>query len=368
MRLLGTYYRFLIFINLIFISIWLFPKEHKAVQAQQDEEKPLIVVTKVIEPFVIKEGERFSGFSIDLLKEIEFITEIPIEIIEVDTVAQQLDAVRSGKADMAIAAISMTPEREEFVDFSYPYFTSGLQILADSKPPSTLSRLFSFLTSSRFFIGILALMGIMIAIGHIVWLAERGKNPDFPEEYLPGIWEGLWWAAVTVTTVGYGDKRVKDKLGRVLAMLWMFAGLFLIANFTAFVTAEVTVTSLAPLVSGLDDLPGKRVVTVNNTTSSEFLHQRDIPFLGVRSIDDAYTLLETGQADAILYDAPVLQHFVNVNNIENFQLVGDPFKPEDYGIALQVDSPYEEVINQALLEINSNGTFEELANRWALSE
>ena len=50
------------------------------------------------------------------------------------------------------------------------------------------------------------------------------------------------------------------------------------------------------------------------------------------------------------------------------EVVGSPFKREDYGIALPPESPYEEVINQTLLEMHYDGMLAELANRWFISE
>ncbi len=191
---------------------------------------------------MIKDEDRLTGFSIDLWKEIAFLTGIQYEFVEVDSVNEQLDAVKTGEADAAIAAISMTPEREEELDFSYPYYLAGLQIMTTGKHVSTLTSLISFVFSSRFFIGLAVLFVILMIVGHITWLVERNNNPDFPRGYVKGIWEGLWWAAATVTTVGYGDKTVRDKWGRIIGIFWMFAGLFLMANFTAFVTAEATVT------------------------------------------------------------------------------------------------------------------------------
>jgi len=57
-----------------------------AAPPNRQEEQPLRVVTKVIEPFVIKDGNRLTGASIDLWKEIALITEAPFEFIEVETV------------------------------------------------------------------------------------------------------------------------------------------------------------------------------------------------------------------------------------------------------------------------------------------
>ena len=52
-----------------------------ASEPQQDQERPIRVVTKVVEPFVIKEQDRLTGFSIDLWKEITLLTGIPFELI-----------------------------------------------------------------------------------------------------------------------------------------------------------------------------------------------------------------------------------------------------------------------------------------------
>jgi polar amino acid transport system substrate-binding protein len=338
-----------------------------ASEPQQNQEQPIRIATKVIEPFVIKDQDRLTGFSIDLWEEITLLTGIPYEFMEVETVADQLDAVLNGDADAAIAAISMTPAREEELDFTYPYYLAGLQIMTTGKPQSALASLLSFLFSSRFVIGLATLMLIMIVVGHIVWLAERNNNPDFPDKYLKGIWEGLWWAAATVTTVGYGDNTVKDKWGRLVGLFWMFAGLFLIANFTAFVTAEVTITRLETSISGIEDLRGKSVVTVSDTTSAEFLREQRIPYRGVETIETAYALLESDRAEAIVYDAPVLQYYAATSGNQSLELVGSPFKTEYYGIALPPESPNEEIINKALLEIRENGTYEELIAKWYLS-
>ena len=328
------------------------------------EEPPLRVVTKPIEPFVIKEQERLTGFSIDLWKEIALLAELSFEFIEVETVADQLDSIAGGQADIAIAAISMTPEREERFDFSYPYYRSGLQIMVINEPRSTLTLLLAFIVSPAFLTTSAALLLILIVVGHIVWLLERKSNLDFPRSYWPGIWEGLWWSAVTVTTVGYGDKTVKDVPGRILGMIWMFAGLFLIANFTALVTAELTASTLSSSIDGPDDLPGKRVATVVGTTSAAWLQAEGLSFRGVEAIDDAYRLLKNGLVDAVVYDAPVLQYYVLTNQEEQLITVGTPFKREDYGIALPQNSPYEEQINRALLEILINGTYKDIEKRW----
>jgi voltage-gated potassium channel len=56
-------------------------------------------------------------------------------------------------------------------------------------------------------------------------------------ESFPNIGRGLWWAAQTVTTVGYGDVVPQSVGGRALAVLVMATGIAFLSVFTALITA-----------------------------------------------------------------------------------------------------------------------------------
>ena len=57
----------------------------------------------------------------------------------------------------------------------------------------------------------------------------------------PSIGTGLWWAAQTVTTVGYGDNVPTSLAGRLVAVFVMFVGI----GFLTVVTAAITSTFVA---------------------------------------------------------------------------------------------------------------------------
>ena len=98
-----------------------FARPAVAGQAVQ-QDKPVRVATKPLEPFVIKRNDRWAGFSIDLWDKIAQDLGWKYEWVEVKTVTDQLQAVQGGGADLAMAGISITSEREAVVDFSHPYF------------------------------------------------------------------------------------------------------------------------------------------------------------------------------------------------------------------------------------------------------
>ena len=69
----------------------------------------------------------------------------------------------------------------------------------------------------------------IISFGYVFYLAE-------PQIKTFG--DGIWWALVTITTVGYGDITPLTTLGRLVAGTLMFVGLGLIATVTAIVSAK----------------------------------------------------------------------------------------------------------------------------------
>jgi ABC-type amino acid transport substrate-binding protein len=326
-------------------------------------DKTLRVTTRVLEPLVVQRGESLSGFSIDVWNEVARRAGLKSEFVILGSVKAMLDALENGDVQVAVAAISMTPEREQRFDFSHMYLQSGLQIMTPIQQSSWLDSIRS--VSWGHVLGVIAWVALLITIvAHVMWLIERGRNPEFPKDYLRGVGEGLWWTVVTVVTVGYGDRTPKRVLGRVVATIWMFAGIFLIAHLTATITSRLTVESLQGHINGLNDLPGKRVVTVQGTTADQYLSANGIVHLKVAQISDAYAQIEAGQADAVVYDAPVLNHYANTLGKGKVRMAGVVFKAEPYGIALQPGSPYRKAINQAILEIFTDGTHERLTNKW----
>ncbi len=324
----------------------------------------LRVVTKDIEPFVFTSDE-LRGFSIDLWQELARVANLEYEFVVVETVTEQLEAVTRDEADAAIAAISITQAREEFVDFSFSYFGSGLGILTTT---SDRSPVLTALRTGDFFVPLLRLFAFLVLVivlaGHVIWLLEHKRNEDFPQDYLHGVWEGIWWAAVTVTTVGYGDKTPRGRLGRFFGLVWMFAGLFIIANFTASVTTQLTMQQIQGAINSPQDLPGKTIATVAGSTADVWLTEQRIPHRKVTLIEDAYGLLESGSVQAVVYDYPVLRyHALNFGN-GWVEVVGEPFNEEDYGIALPPDSPLREQINRALLQLREDGTYDRLHSQW----
>ena len=327
---------------------------------------PLQVVTKPLEPFVfIADDGSLTGFSIELWEVIAQDLGLDYEWVKVGKVTEQLAAVQDGNADVAIAGISMTPEREEVIDFSHPYFDAGLQIMTSAQPSLTPASLISLIFSPA----LLKVLGLgvltLLVMAHIIWLVERKSNENMPSSYLPGIWESLWWSLSTIATLEYGDKeKPKSVYKRLMAMAFVVFGIILIAQFTASITASLTVKQLTGMINGPGDLPGKRIATVSGSTAASYLKKEGVSYTGVDQIQAAYKLLESDSVDAIVYDAPVLLYYAINEGKGKVQVVGSIFQRETYGIALPTGSTLREPINNELLRLKQNGTYDSLYTKW----
>lgn len=330
--------------------------------------EPLRIVTQRFEPFVMYEDQEYQGFSVDLWDAIATELGVSYDLVGVNSVAKLLDEVERGAADVAIAGIGVTSQREERLDFSYPYYESGLQVLVPSEQGEVgklLSIIGAVLRSPRLYYGVGILILILLIVAHLLWFSERGHNHQFPEDYFHGIWEAFWWAAVTVTTVGYGDKVPKKLIGRFFGLLWMFSGYFVFAYFTASIATTFTVQELQGVIGGLEDLPGKRIATVSQSAAAEFLdEQTNLLFQDYPTLPELLTAIEGDAIDAIVYDAPVLQYFVSHEGQGKYKVVGEVFQALNYGIAFQQGSPYREEINAALLNLYETGKYSEIYQTW----
>jgi polar amino acid transport system substrate-binding protein len=336
-----------------------------AASAQPKEEK-LRVATRIVKPFVFEENGKLTGFSIELWQEIARQLNIQFEFDVKPTVKDLLESINHHDANLGIAAISITAERELQWDFSQPMFDAGLQILtpAQATRSGLLKTIVANLFSAAVLPYILGVAFILILMAHLVWLLERRNSTGMlnHRSYYPGIFEACWWAASTLAT--QADQMPRAALARMVAVFWMFASVVFIAYFTAAVTSNLTVQQLHGDISGPDDLPGKRVATVKGSTSVEYLRERNVELSEFAKVDEAFQALLAGDADAVVYDAPVLLYFASHEGKGKVQTVGAIFRKENYGIVFSDKSPLRKRVNEALLKIKEKGTYDQLYAKW----
>lgn len=322
----------------------------------------LTVLVKPVKPFAFDQGGQLTGYSIDLWKRVALETGMVFDYKPVPDVPSVIGGLKKGEADVGVGALSITAEREALVDFSYPYYKSGLQILAAGAGDKSPFRAFLRLDIFK----ILGLLLIAIAINsHILWFFEKKRNPEsFPENYFEGIMNAAWWSVCILVTLGCENIAPARVVGRLLGVVWMLAGVALYSYVTATLTTTMTKDALQSDIKSVRDLAGLDVGTVNGSSSARFLDREKIVFKGFPDVESACQALNTGVLKAVVYDAPLLKYYLNKNADSKLQLVGDLLEKQDYGFALREKSTLRKEINRALLKLAEEGFLDELDKKW----
>ena len=126
-------------------------------------------------------------------------------------------------------------------------------------------------------------------------------------------------------TVGYGDKTPRTIPGRLLAVIWMIAGVILISALTAAITTALTVSQLESSISGPRDLASHNVGTIEGTTSQHYLRRSGVPAVLFDSLEACVDGLLAGRVGAIVYDAPLLRYYVLSNPDRAFRVLQGSF-------------------------------------------
>lgn len=322
------------------------------------------VAVSQVEPFVVKQGDRYMGFSVDLWNEIALRNGYQTEYVEAPGVDEQLDLVRSGRADVAIGAVDITSDRLRTLGFSVPTFDGGLQIVVPTSHATSLETLIGTLTDSAVVRLFLLLLGSAVVAAIIVWLVERRHNPDFGPGAPKGMWEGLWWAVVTMLTVGYGDRVTRTNLGRIFSVAFMVFGVVLVAQLTATFSASLNREQAKSTVRGPEDLLGHSIVTVKDSEGARYLREHHVPATEVGGESEMIQAVADGHFDAGVHDSATLAYQVNQFGRGRLRLEGGPFTRNFYSIAVPPASELQTAVNQAIVSADADGTYDRIARSW----
>ncbi|MGD2068935.1 MAG: transporter substrate-binding domain-containing protein [Gemmatimonadota bacterium] len=337
-----------------------------SLQALPDSGAVLRVAALEAPPFLVQEMDGWSGISLTLMDAIQEATGLELRIEPREDLGQLLADVEDGRVDMGAAALTVTSEREARLDFTQPFYMTGLAIaVRDQGDGTAWGRVAAQFVSVDFLKVILVWGAVLLVVGFLVWVFEHRPNPEFSEESaFRGILEGFWFSAVTMTTVGYGDKAPRTLGGRVVSLLWMFAALVGISSFTAAIASALTLGGLQGDIQGPEDLVGHRVGTVAASTSERYLLDRDIEPVRDASAARLLELLEVGEVDAVVYDAPILQYLIRENDHRSLQVLPGTFEDQYYAFALPQGSPHRETLNRAILGFVSTSPWRRTLTRY----
>jgi polar amino acid transport system substrate-binding protein len=213
--------------------------------------RPRLVVGLIESPPFCMRGDdgAWRGISVELWLEIAADLGIDTEFRETSITGLFDDLAPGRPLDLSIGALTITAEREDRVDFTQPFFVSGLSVAVKTAPGTGgLWSWLSWMLIWNFWRIVAALCVSLVLVALLIWALERKANPqEFGGDgrAYRGIGSALWWSAVTMTTVGYGDLAPRSPAGRLVAIGWMFVSLLLVSWFTASMASILTAERLA---------------------------------------------------------------------------------------------------------------------------
>jgi polar amino acid transport system substrate-binding protein len=331
--------------------------------------RPLRIATRLARPDAFEENGQIVGFSVDLGRGILKQLQRDSEFKTYASVSEILQAIRSGQADLGIAAIAITNQREREFDFSHPLLVASLQIMV-LRPEKQTRTIEQELVRRLLDPPLLRLVGLAIVLmlvpAHIVWYLERGNKDGLipSKSYIPGIFQSLWWTVLAL--LGQTDDMPHGWVGKMVALFWVSIGIIFVAYFTATITAELTVQEIRGNIENLSDLRDRRVALVADDEALKYLENKDIyQVTQFGQLEPAYDALLSGRVDAIVASRPLLLYYAAREAQGKVRVVGVPFREQFYAIVMPENSPYRKSVNQAILTLKEDGTYQKIYRQWA---
>jgi ABC-type amino acid transport substrate-binding protein len=331
----------------------------------------LLVGYTEVHPFVFVENGRVDGLSFRIWDEVMEREGHAYKLVNMPF-NEVLESLKSGRIDATIMPLSITWERSKTFQFSTPYFAAhGAVAIANPSPFKNFTNGLKSFVNSNFLKGVFILILIIFIFGLLGWYFEWKDNSEHFRKGVSGLWDGIWWSAVTLTTVGYGDKTPKTVWGKLAALLLMFGGLLFVSGITASIASNVVVNEISNDFSSLDRLKSVRVGTLANSQIHEYLKThffKDIQ--GYSNIEEGLNALAKGELKGFMYDEQILRSEIAIHPLAD-KLVILPIKYDatfyGFGFAKGLDSLSMQV-SQSILTMRDDRDWQMLLHEYGLSD
>lgn len=325
------------------------------------EQAPLRVALAGAPPFVMEKNGVPVGFAIDLWQNVATDHGWQFSYKQYDTTDAALDALAKGECDVLVGNTSITSEREQHVEFSQPFYRSGLQIMVSEQRGPVLRFMGKLLELQNLEV-LLGVALTVIAFTIIVEAFERRHNPDFPKGRAAGFAEAFYYVMGLMTGKS-SYKGFSGVLGRLVLVCWMLASLFVVSYVTGVIASSMTADALSK-IKGPGDLQDKMVGLIGGSESEDYARMRNLDYVTYPDMDTAVAALVKGKVECLIGDAPVLEYYDFTHPRIPIHEVGAVFQPVNYGFAVPLNSPLREPINVTILRLFEGEFFKELGTTY----
>ncbi|CAF1332816.1 unnamed protein product [Adineta steineri] len=379
-----------------------FTKDYETRKQEIQHQK--LKITSVIEPPYVmwnqngtNSTQAFEGFCIDILldlaERLNFTFEI--EIVKDATFGKKneqgewngiIGELVYRRADLGLAGLTITYQREQAIDFTKPFLTLGINILF-KKAKRIKPKLFGFFSPLSVDVW-LYMIAAYFVVSFALYLAGRlspfewrsphpcKRNGEVLENQFT-LFNSFWFLICNIMQQGTEINPVAPST-RMMSCLWAFCTLILVSSYTANLAAFLTVQRMQTPIENADDLAGQTKISygVQRGGSTEnFFRESKFPTyermwnymlanqatVSVRSSQEGIAKVLQGNY-AFLMESTTSEY----NIMRNCELtsIGGLLDSKGYGFGVPQNSPYRDILSDTILKLQDEGVIQKYYNKW----
>ncbi|XP_042524328.1 glutamate receptor 2 isoform X5 [Dipodomys merriami] len=376
------------------------------------ENKTVVVTTILESPYVMMKknhemlegNERYEGYCVDLAAEIAKHCGFKYKLTivgdgkygarDADTKIWNgmVGELVYGKADIAIAPLTITLVREEVIDFSKPFMSLGISIMI-KKPQKSKPGVFSFLDPLAYeiwmcivfaYIGVSVVLFLVSRFSPYEWHTEEfedGRETQSSESTNEfGIFNSLWFSLGAFMQQGC-DISPRSLSGRIVGGVWWFFTLIIISSYTANLAAFLTVERMVSPIESAEDLSKQTEIaygTLDSGSTKEFFRRSKIavfdkmwtymrsaePSVFVRTTAEGVARVRKSKGKYAYLLESTMNEYIEQRKPCDTMKVGGNLDSKGYGIATPKGSSLRTPVNLAVLKLSEQGVLDKLKNKW----
>uniref|UniRef100_A0A8C3RAQ1 Glutamate receptor n=1 Tax=Cyanoderma ruficeps TaxID=181631 RepID=A0A8C3RAQ1_9PASS len=297
-----------------------------------------------------------------------------------------------GKAEIAVAPLTITLVREEVIDFSKPFMSLGISIMI-KKPQKSKPGVFSFLDPLAYeiwmcivfaYIGVSVVLFLVSRFSPYEWHTEEpedgkeGPSDQPPNEF--GIFNSLWFSLGAFMQQGC-DISPRSLSGRIVGGVWWFFTLIIISSYTANLAAFLTVERMVSPIESAEDLAKQTEIaygTLDSGSTKEFFRRSKIavyekmwtymksaePSVFTRTTAEGVARVRKSKGKFAFLLESTMNEYIEQRKPCDTMKVGGNLDSKGYGVATPKGSPLRNAVNLAVLKLNEQGLLDKLKNKW----
>ncbi|XP_036381470.1 glutamate receptor 4-like isoform X5 [Megalops cyprinoides] len=377
-------------------------------------ENRTVVVTTIMEgPYVMLKknwemfegNDQYEGYCVDLASEIAKHIGIKYKISivpdgkygardpETKIWNGMVGELVYGKAEIAVAPLTITLVREEVIDFSKPFMSLGISIMI-KKPQKSKPGVFSFLDPLAYeiwmcivfaYIGVSVVLFLVSRFSPYEWHTEEpeegtdGQPSDQPPNEF-GIFNSLWFSLGAFMQQGC-DISPRSLSGRIVGGVWWFFTLIIISSYTANLAAFLTVERMVSPIESAEDLAKQTDIaygTLDSGSTKEFFRRSKIavyekmwgymksaePTVFTKTTAEGVARVRKSKGKYAFLLESTMNEYTEQRKPCDTMKVGGNLDSKGYGVATPKGSQLRTPVNLAVLKLSESGVLDKLKNKW----